>query len=779
MNRPALSRVERPRVWLPFWASLVVYVAATVAIGRDVLAHASTAAMHDSGDPLLTAAILHWTTTHLPLSPEWWQFPIFFPTRDTLAFSEHLLGISIISTPIEWATGSVMVTHNVMALLTFPLSAAAMYALVRRLTRSSAAAFIAGLAFGFAPYRISQAPHIQMLALFWAPVALLGLHAFMETRRTRWLAVYAASWALQAAANGYALVFFSLLIGLWIVWFVVARRDWDAVLRIAIATAVGGLALSPVLYTYVTVHARHGFVRGVEEIQSFSADVGAGLCAPELLTVWGWVRVFCKPEGELFPGVGTAALFVVGVALIFTTRRSEDVPAHAGAWAMWAVVASRVVGFIAIVYWLATASILLFGPWRVDLGPLHLSVSSLRKTLLIALPATALLIVLSPRLRSVASRRPVLAFYVFAAFVTWMLALGPNITSMGTDTHMSGPFRLLMALPGMAGLRVPARFWMITIMCLGVVAGLVVAEVVDRRKRISRALLTAALAVIVLADGWVNPMPTVPLEPLPFAPATLAGRVVLRLPIRDVVDIPATYDAVVGGWRSINGYSGYGPNYYAALMYGSAAHDGTIFDPFRSLTDVDLLLSNKEDGSLIQFVESQHGVQRIAALSKLSHYVLPRSGHPDEGRSAGTRVTPVAIHTSCHADALPLATDGDISTVWSCGPSTAEQTIDIDLGHEVTTGAVVDGIDRYADQFPRDFIVETSLDQATWAPAWQGSLAGQTIRGGLDDPKSIRIVIPYSPRMTRYIRLRHPPAADYNWVISELEVWSSNTGVPH
>jgi hypothetical protein len=203
-----------------------------------------------------------------------------------------------------------------------------------------------------------------------------------------------------------------------------------------------------------------------------------------------------------------------------------------------------------------------------------------------------------------------------------------------------------------------------------------------------------------------------------------------------------------------------------------------VFDPFRNMTDVDVVLSNKEDGSLVQFVEDQRGVQRIAALSEFSHYVLPRIGQPGEGRSAGTRVAVAAVRTSCHADALPLATDGDSSTAWTCDASTSEQTIDLDLGHEVMTGAVVDGIDRYADSYPRDFIVETSLDQTTWTPAWNGSLAGQTIRGGLDNPISIRIVIPYSPRMTRYIRLRHPPAENFSWVISELEVWSSNTGVP-
>jgi F5/8 type C domain len=757
----------------PFWASLFIYIAATAGIGRDVLAHASTAAMHDSGDPLLTAAILHWTTTHLPLSDAWWQFPIFYPTRDTLAFSEHLLGISVIATPLEWITGNVMVTYNVMALLTFPLSAVAMYALVWRLTRSHPAAFIGGLVFGFAPYRISQAPHIQMLALFWAPVALLGLHAYVETRRARWLAVYAASWALQVAANGYALVFFSLLVAFWTAWFVIARRDWAALVRIAIATGAGTLTLAPILYKYLTVHAHHGFARSVEEIQGFSADLGAVLCAPELLTFWGWVRVHCKAEGELFPGAATAALFAIGVVLLVVRRRADEITPRSRMWQL----SSRVFGIIAVAYWILIVSILVFGPWRVDVGLLHASVSSLRKLLLVALPATVLSMALSPRVRATVFSRPVLGFYVLAAVLTWSLSLGPVVTSMGTDTHATGPFTLLMSLPGVNSLRVPARFWMMTIVCLGVIAGLVVAELLESRRRVARGLLTTAVAVLVLGDGWVNSMPAAPVEPSPFAPATLVDRVVLRLPVQDVVDISETYDSVVGGWRSINGYSGYGPNYYPALMLGVRAGDGTVFGPFRNMTDVHLLVSN-DDGALLQFAEGQPGVQRIAALSKLSHYLLPRQGLPSEGRSAGTRIPVATAHASCNDGSLAKALDGDASTVWSCEPSASEQTIDIDLGTTVMTGAVVDGIGRYGDQFPRDFTVETSRDRVEWTPAWRGGLAGQTIRGGLDDPKSIRIVIPYAPRMTRYLRLRHPPAPDYYWVITELEIWSSNTGVP-
>ena len=177
------------RAWAPA-ASALIYTVVTAILGREVLGNLGTAIANDTGDPLLTAAILHWNAHHHLWSDAWWQFPIYYPTRDTLAFSEHLLGLSVIASPIAWLTGSPLVTYNLTTLLTFPLSGMAMYALVHYLTRSGAAAFIAGLGFAFAPYRMSNLPHIQMLASFWAPLALLGLHRYVDSVRLKPDATY-------------------------------------------------------------------------------------------------------------------------------------------------------------------------------------------------------------------------------------------------------------------------------------------------------------------------------------------------------------------------------------------------------------------------------------------------------------------------------------------------------------------------------------------------------------------------------------------------------------
>ena len=186
--------------------SAVVYLSLTAVIGIDVLNTVDTHIASDPGDPLLMSAILRWNAEHVPLSHEWWQFPIFYPNADVLAFSEHLLGVSVIATPLSWVTGNALTSYNVTLLLTYPLSGMAVYGLVYWLTRSNAAAFLAGLAYLFAPVRASQLSHVHLLATFYTPLVLLGLHAFLQTGKRRWLVLLGTSWLLQGAVSGYFLI---------------------------------------------------------------------------------------------------------------------------------------------------------------------------------------------------------------------------------------------------------------------------------------------------------------------------------------------------------------------------------------------------------------------------------------------------------------------------------------------------------------------------------------------------------------------------------------------
>jgi hypothetical protein len=751
----------------------LVYVAITAFFGRDILAHLGSTITHDAGDPLLTAAILKWNATHVPLTNEWWQLPIFHPTPDTMAFSEHLLGLSAIASPIYWITRDTLVTSNLVTLLTFPLCAIAMYALVYRLTGNAAGAFVAGLAFGFAPYRVSQLPHVQMLASFWAPLALLGLHAYVETGRRRWLALYGVTWMLQGAANGYALVFFSLFVGLWVVWFVVLRAKWRELGAIAITTLVTAAPLAAILYEYIIVHGRHGFARSLPEIQAFSADVSAVLCAPGDLSVWGWLRVMCRSEAELFPGLAVIALW--GVACARSLGQFGAAGPSSGS--KWLGMLVRIVLGVGVLYTAIVVSVLLFGPWRINWGFIHVSVSSIRKPSLVAAACLVLLVLLSPFVRATVRRSSPIGFYLLASIVTWLMTLGPSITFMGVPTGYAGPFSWLLSLPGSTGLRVPARFWLMTVICLSIVAGMSLAELVRSRSRQRMIIATLAVAIVVLADGWTARIPAVP------APAAVPGDELLRRatvmelpPDSSFRDTTAVFRAVEGGWKTVNGYSGWQPNYYFALVGAGRDESRDVFTPFQRMSELRVLVET--DAPRLQaLVQQQPGATLVAQNAKLTQYRLPALKIED-AQVAGLRIPIRDLHSECSSQYVRASIDRDERTLWQCELTDERQPLIVDLGAATPVGAIVHSVGTQFWLYPSSISIDTSEDGTTWTAARSGSVLHDVMVAGLRDPGLLRIVVAFPRRQARYLRLRGVPGESrFPWTIAELEVWSEGRGI--
>ena len=77
-----------------------LYLVFAIALTFPLILRLPTAVANDLGDPLLNMWILWWNATHVPLTSGWWNAPAFFPAENVLAFSEHLAGLSPISSPI-------------------------------------------------------------------------------------------------------------------------------------------------------------------------------------------------------------------------------------------------------------------------------------------------------------------------------------------------------------------------------------------------------------------------------------------------------------------------------------------------------------------------------------------------------------------------------------------------------------------------------------------------------------------------------------------------------
>ena len=755
--------LERITEWSARWpllASALAYSALTAVAGRLVLSHPAASIFHDMGDPLLTAALLHWNAWTVPFTAAWWQFPIFVPTPDTMAFSEHLLGLSVVATPIEWVVRDPVVAANLVTLLTYPLCGLAAFLLARRLTGNAAAAFLAGLAYAFAPYRAAQQAHVQMLAGFWAPLVLLGLHGYIDSGRRRWLVLFGTAWLLQVFANLYSLYFLSALVALWVLWFVVLPGRWIQLRDIAVATLLALVPLAPTLITYVTVHARNGFVRPSWEAQIFSADLSGLLCAAPETAVWGWLQIGCRPESALFPGV---VLLVLAGAAVVSLRR-DVAGGTAPGLALRALRA--LAGIAAAVGAAGAVSAMLFGAWRFDVAGLRVSVSSLDKPLLVAIIGGLGTIFLSRTAIDIVRRRSIAGFYLCGAFVMWVFALGPTVTLNGVPRPIPGLFNLVLLLPGGSGIRAPGRFWLMSTLCLSMVAGLAASRWLAGRTTRAMLLLTALLAAGLLSDGWSTiPAAALP-PPFPYE-AALPGHTVLVLPVGTLDDFWPQFRAVAGGWRSINGYSGYEPKYYDAVRQGSRFEVDGLFEPFRERGDL-FVVVNTDQQRLVTFVERQRGVEILSERFGAREYRLPRLSRAAPA-VATVAARPIAqVSASCPA--AEAAVDGNTATQWECQQHGHEWFV-ADLGAPVeNVGAVRYTMGQSYREFPRDLTVETSVDGETWELGRTGDVIAVTIEGTLLDPLMAPTTVSFPPRRARFVRLRQTGKDEVNWAVPELAI---------
>jgi hypothetical protein len=297
------------------WA-LLVFTALAIFWTWPLAANLSGRIPHDPGDPVLNTWILWWNAQAVPFTTAWWNAPMLWPMPDAMALSEHLAGLSVFATPLQILGASPNAAYNVCVLITYVLSGFLAFLLTRHLTGSTIAGFCGGLAFGFSPYRASQLAHIQVLASQWMPLALLALHAFVRFGGWRWLLLFAVAWVLQALSNGYYLLFFPILGGAWLLWFV----DWRTPsarqrgLTIVAVWIVSSLPLVPLLLKYQRVHTALGLTRTIGDIRQFSAEPSSFLQAPPLLKFWPTAPATTY-EQYLFPGATLILLAAAGLAL--------------------------------------------------------------------------------------------------------------------------------------------------------------------------------------------------------------------------------------------------------------------------------------------------------------------------------------------------------------------------------------------------------------------------------------------------------------------------------
>lgn len=280
-------------------------------------------AVKDLGDPLLNSWILAWETHSLfdPEAGSFFDTNIFYPHRNTLAYSEMLIPQLVLAAPAILWSGNPVLAHNLVLWASFLATAMGAYLLAFHLTGDRRAAVCAGMILAFCPFMISHLSHVQILFAAGIPLSFLCLHRFLDHGRTRDAVLLALAWATQMLANAYYAVYLSFFLGLYLFLWIIRQRRWARRrlwLQLALVAGILLVLVGPFFWRYFRLQEEMGFRRwppAPTPIFAFLATPASNLLYGEITAPFG------RPEAELFPGL--VALGLAAVALRSRLRWSE------------------------------------------------------------------------------------------------------------------------------------------------------------------------------------------------------------------------------------------------------------------------------------------------------------------------------------------------------------------------------------------------------------------------------------------------------------------------
>ena len=343
-------------------------------------------------------------------------------------------------------------------------------------------------------------------------------------------------------------------------------------------------------------------------------------------------------------------------------------------------------------------------------------------------------------LRALVRRRATLPFYVGAAAAMLWLAMGPAGDESGSSVLLY-PYTALTYLPGFEGLRAPARFGALAMLCLAVAAGLVSSRVMALR----RSLKTAAIVLIatgLFVDGWIEPVPLVtPPQRILLPP--LKDAVVLELPAHDIhVNLGAMSRAIGHGLPLVNGFSGHTPMHFSVLNDAILRGDPSVLWWLAGGRPLILVVHRRldTDGSARAYVEGAGAVlHEESGVGPV--YVLPP--RPRE-RDAPETVALPGVEVTHPAPATTIA----------------------DLGSEQTVRALSFAVRWRHAELPERLTVDVSPDGSSWTPAWEHWTGALVLSAAIQNQRHVVVQIPLQDPRARYIRIRPSP----RWLPGELRV---------
>jgi len=528
-----LREVMRGRIRTHLTA-ILLYIFLTMILTFPLILHMNR--YLDLGDSAFNTWVLAWDVHSLTTNPlNLFNTNIFYPlTKNTLAFSEHLIADMLIAFPVILITHNPILAYNLILFLSFVLSGFGMFLLINYYMKDNYSAFLGGVAFAFCTIRFGHIYHLQLLTAQWMPFALLYSDKFLHNSNYKNLAFLYIFVVLQILSSWYLAFYITITLGVYTLGIFIMNKDLRKKLfirsfqmklilfLICIVTAV-----TPFAYPYIQVAHEYGFTRTLDEVSVYSADVGDYLLTPINNLIYGRISYQFQAnrnfgEHSLFPGITVIILSLYGLFLLMRVE--------------------------------------LKGKKRIAL------------------------INVSNKIQNI---------YLLIALIAFILTLGYPLHFFGHILNIDLPYKYLFEFfPGFKSMRVPSRFGFIVMLSLSVLAAYGLSRFIETKPKIKKAAISFIFVLLILSESLYVPVlgGTMPIgREIPDVYQWLANETgdfaIVEIPSDLWSDSSYMYYSTYHWKRIVNGYSGFVPDNYSETMM-------TLMS-FPSNKSIDLLKSIK------------------------------------------------------------------------------------------------------------------------------------------------------------------------------------------
>ncbi len=311
-----------------FLLPIIIFLSLTLIVNHVIVTGFSQNI--EENDGRLLAWTLAWDDHKILTDPlTIFQANIYYPNTNTLTYSEHGIGISLLALPAYiLSNGNPIIGFNFVMLLSYFLNAYFTYLLVKYFTKRRAAGIIAGIVYGFCSYKILNFGHLQNMVIFYMPLLLLFMYKYFDTRKTKFLFGIGLCLLLQSLSSWYHMIFIFLLFGIFALFFIymkrVTKRDF---IRFGVMLIPVFLVILPFALPYFAFNKENQSAYKLDDLKTYSADFG-GYLLPSPNTFIGSkvlpkLNIIKTSWSENFNFIGYIALVLSLISVVSIKRTSK------------------------------------------------------------------------------------------------------------------------------------------------------------------------------------------------------------------------------------------------------------------------------------------------------------------------------------------------------------------------------------------------------------------------------------------------------------------------